>query len=117
MLLVVGPSFYQCVLAALEPSTALLTLHESLLRAFDLPVPSPPTYFPHLSLVYADLTPEVKDRIIAAMRDGGEVVDTMTHSGASVDIVGEGSFAPVEILLVRTGGPPKEWEVLGRVEL
>lgn len=116
---VTGDRFYQCVLAALFPAPSLLALHESLLAAFSLPIPSPPTYFPHLSLVYADLTPEQKAQIIADLILAGDVVDLegAGEARAGVEIVGEDGFIATEVLLVRTGGRPAEWEVLARVPL
>ena len=94
-------------------SPSLLTLHESLLASFDLPVPSPATYFPHMSLVYADLTADTKASMIEGMKQRGEVVER----DGRTEVVGEVGFVPVEILLVRTGGPSDEWEVLARVAL
>jgi hypothetical protein len=114
LLILPGSEFYQCVLAALDPSPSLFTLHESLLRSFDLAVPSPPTYFPHLSLIYANLTPEQKAQIIADLKQDGDVID-LPEGGC--EIVGEKGFTPSEVLLVRTGGPPPEWEILARVPL
>lgn len=110
-----GSKYFQCVLAKLEDDPALFKLHESLLSAFGLPVLSPPTYYPHLSLVYGDYTPDEKARIIKDMKKAGEVVDAED----GVKVVGEKGFTPTEVLLVRTaaGSKPEEWEVLARVPL
>ncbi|KAM0751605.1 hypothetical protein T439DRAFT_355513 [Meredithblackwellia eburnea MCA 4105] len=111
-----GNKFYQCVLAALIPSQDLLSLHEALLASFDLPVPSPPTYFPHLSLIYDDkLSFDDKEKLIQELKDSGEVQDFPDLGRCS--IVGEQAFQPTEILLVKTQGPPPEWEVLHRIPL
>jgi hypothetical protein len=63
--------------------------------------------------VYANLASEEKRVIIEGMKERGEVVDVV----GGTEVVGEKGFEPIEILLVRTGGPPKEWEVLARVPL
>ncbi|KAL8291848.1 hypothetical protein RQP46_002106 [Phenoliferia psychrophenolica] len=119
-----GSQFYQCILAALVPSTPLLALHEALLAAFSLPIPSPPTYFPHLSLIYDDkLSHDDKAKVIADLEARGDVVkldattDQQTTAAAGVRIKGERGFSPSEVVLVKTQGPPAEWEVLARVPL
>lgn len=111
---ITGELYYQCVLIALTETPALFSLHESLLTSFSKPIPSPPTYFPHLSLIYADLTLERKDEIIEEMKTLGEVKQEEVEK---VEVVGIKGFKPVEILLVRTKGPPETWEVLGKVAL
>lgn len=115
-----GSQFYQCILAALVPSPALVGLHEALLAAFSLPIPHPPTYFPHLSLIYdSNLTHEDKEKVIANLKARGDVVelDPTTDGQTGVRIVGEAGFSPLEVLLVQTQGPPPDWEVLARVPL
>lgn len=111
----VGDRFYQCVLAALFLSRPLLDLHESLLRSLSLPVPSPPTYFPHVSLVYGNLPASIKSSIISALEAEGEVKPA--QEGEGVEIGGETAFRPEEVVLVRTSGPTSEWEVLARLPL
>lgn len=111
---ITGALYYQCVLVALEPVLPLFALHESLLRAFSQTPPSPSTYFPHLSLVYGNLTPEKKDEIIKDLKSKGIVRD-LAEGG--VEVVGQEGFVASEILLVRTGGVPETWEILGRVGL
>ena len=119
------------MLAALVPSTSLVALHEALLVAFELPVPSPRTYFPHLSLVYGNrapvccsskglqltnrtVTPERKAQIIADVEASGDVKPLEPEG---VEVVGERGFTPTEVLLVRTSGLPHEWEVLARIPM
>lgn len=115
--LLAGNQFYQCILAALVPSPALFALHQALLASFSLPVPSPPTYFPHLSLIYDELlSPEDKDAVIADLKAKGDIVD-LVSGGGGVRIAGETGFRPVEVLLVQTQGPPPDWKVLARVPL
>lgn len=81
---------------------SLLTLHNALLEAFDLPVPAEPTYFPHLSLVYGDLSSEEKDRIIADLKLAGDVEDLKGSEGETrCKLVGETGYVPTEVLLVR----------------
>lgn len=64
-------------------------------------------YFPHLSLMYGEDTEtrKVAEIIEELQRDGGEEV----RSG--------GGFTAVEVLVVSCVGPPKDWKVLGRVQL
>ncbi|KAI5478799.1 hypothetical protein MNV49_004625 [Pseudohyphozyma bogoriensis] len=110
-----GDKFYQCVLAALSPNPSLFSLHQHLLSAFDVPIPSPPTYFPHLSLIYGEFSPAQKSQIIDDLWENGEVVNTEDKNG--VEIVGARGFEPTEILLVRTAGPPPTWEIIERIPL
>ncbi|SCV72782.1 BQ2448_4319 [Microbotryum intermedium] len=108
-----GELFYQCVLAALVPDPHLIALHEALLSSFAVPVPSPPTYFPHLSLVYGDLSHHEKDEIIKGMKERREV----EQGDGECHVVGEKGFRADEVLLVRTRGSTGEWEVLAKVQL
>jgi 2'-5' RNA ligase len=108
-----GNAYYQCVLAAVHPSPALLALHHSIVSSFSLPSPPQTPYFPHLSLVYGDLSSIQKDSIIAALEADG----TVTRQGEGVAIGGEDGFEPSEILLVRTKGKCETWEVVERIPL
>lgn len=82
-----------------------------MLRALgvDNPDEAASRYFPHMSLVYGDLSVGRKEEIIAELERRHEV------DGAS--IVGEDGYRPTEILLVKTDGPPSDWRLLGAVDL
>lgn len=43
--------------------------------------------------------------------------DVVQDGQGNCSVVGEEGFTPSEVLLVRTGGPPKEWEILARIPL
>ncbi|GAA5856414.1 hypothetical protein JCM8547_008734 [Rhodosporidiobolus lusitaniae] len=109
-----GNRYYQCVLTALFEDEPLLSLHHSIVRQFDLTSPPNP-YFPHLSLVYADLTLEVKASIIKGLEEDKTVVYEEGEEGA--EVAGEKGFRPEEILLLKTAGPCETWEVLARIPL
>ncbi|GAA6041673.1 hypothetical protein JCM8097_003077 [Rhodosporidiobolus ruineniae] len=113
-----GPAYYQCVLAALHPDPPLLALHEAVVRQFHVSSPPPP-YFPHLSLVYGDLSTQLKATIIDELKADNEVVEVPGQDGeeGGVEIVGEGGFEPSVVLLVRTAGTCATWEVLARIPL
>ncbi|GAA6005479.1 hypothetical protein JCM10207_002995 [Rhodosporidiobolus poonsookiae] len=109
-----GDRYYQCVLAALHPDAALTSLHASIVAEFSLSSPPPP-YFPHLSLIYGDLSAELKNRIVAELSADGTV--KAISGGESVAIGGEKEFEPKEILLVKTSGACETWEVLAKIPL
>ncbi|SCZ91939.1 BZ3500_MvSof-1268-A1-R1_Chr5-3g08233 [Microbotryum saponariae] len=104
----------QCVLAALVPDAHLVALHETLLSSFSVPIPSPPTYFPHLSLVYGDLSPQTKEGIIQGMKERKQV---QQKANGECRVAGEKGFKAEEVLLVRTSGSTDQWEILARVPL
>ncbi|GAA5830573.1 hypothetical protein JCM11251_002517 [Rhodosporidiobolus azoricus] len=109
-----GDQYYQCVLATLFPEQALLSLHEAVVRQFSLPSPPPP-YFPHVSLVYGDLSIGLKASIIEDLKAQGEVTELEGEEG--VKIAGKKDFVPTEVLLVKTSGPCSTWEVLASIPL
>ncbi|KDE05885.1 hypothetical protein MVLG_03828 [Microbotryum lychnidis-dioicae p1A1 Lamole] len=109
-----GDLFYQCVLATLVPDAHLIALHETLLSSFSVPIPSPSTYFPHLSLVYGDLSPQIKEDIIQGMKERKQV---QQEANGECRVAGEKGFKAGEVLLVRTSGSTDQWEILARVPL
>ncbi|GAA5905390.1 hypothetical protein JCM6882_003146 [Rhodosporidiobolus microsporus] len=109
-----GPLYYQCVLAALFPDKPLVSLHEAVVRQFPLASPPPP-YFPHVSLVYGDLSTSLKASIIDDLNAAGEVKELEGEEG--VEVVGEKDFKPGEVLLMKTAGPCATWELLARVPI
>ncbi|KAK4051302.1 hypothetical protein OIO90_004783 [Microbotryomycetes sp. JL221] len=115
-----GDMFYQCVLAALVRDVDLVDLHLTLRRAYGThDKPDAPSYFPHMSLVYGDLTREKKDDIIREMKDEGdfEELEDLTEEGGRVKIKDLTGYKVDEILVVKTSGPTTEWDVLARVPL
>ncbi|KAG0144724.1 hypothetical protein CROQUDRAFT_659678 [Cronartium quercuum f. sp. fusiforme G11] len=107
-----GAHFYQCVLAAIVKSPDLLALNSTLKR--NLLEPSKledlPTYFPHLSLVYGDLSDDQKQAIIDRLQSSGQLIPPAT-------LLGLDKFEPTEILLVRTSGQSNGWKILGKVQI
>lgn len=100
-----GELFYQCVLAAVEPSELLVRLNNELRESLnsDRTSPAGPSdYFPHLSIVYGDLTQQQKQVL----------VERATR--ALSDMHG---FMPKEILVVKTSGPSNEWATLAKINL
>lgn len=62
----------QCVFAQIKMSPQLLTLYNELETNLEYSDKSP--YFPHMSLVYGDLTPEVKSNIAKELRVGNKLL-------------------------------------------
>jgi hypothetical protein len=88
----------QCVFISVDPSIALFDTHRTARDALSLP---PMPYFPHLSLVYSDMS--FKRRLALA---------------ASIDrqaLPDRARFPTVE--LVDTTGPVSEWESISTVQL
>ncbi|KAM0787926.1 hypothetical protein ACM66B_006132 [Microbotryomycetes sp. NB124-2] len=115
-----GDMFYQCVLAALVRDSDLVDLHQTLRKHYETHQKADaPVYFPHLSLVYGDLTRQKKDDIMAELKSQGDVVDLNepTEDGSMVKIVGHTGYECHEILIVKTSGPTSEWDVLAKVSL
>ncbi|PLW18398.1 hypothetical protein PCANC_08828 [Puccinia coronata f. sp. avenae] len=100
-----GELFYQCVLAAVVPSEQLVRLN-SLLReglvSDETARAGMSAYFPHLSIVYGDLSPEQKEALV--QRATRELADM--HG-----------FTPTEILVVKTSGPSSDWRKLAKIYL
>lgn len=100
-----GEQFYQCVLIAVVPSESLLRLN-NLLRESLVPNSSERAvlsdYFPHLSIVYGDLSSEQKDQLVERVK---VALDDM-HG-----------FEPMEITVVQTSGPSSDWVQLAKISL
>ncbi|OAV90413.1 hypothetical protein PTTG_07592 [Puccinia triticina 1-1 BBBD Race 1] len=100
-----GEMFYQCVLAAVVPSEMLKRLNNELRESL---VTDPAAragfsrYFPHLSIVYGDLSQQQKDGLV------------VRATSALSDMPG---FIPTEILVVKTSGPSSEWAKLAKISL
>ena len=95
-----GSHYYQCVLAPVSPNDSLSRLRSSCEAAFDVHPPGP--YFPHLSLLYGDISEERR-------RELAHVANT-AHKLPTALLLGE-------ILVVNCEGTAAEWKVVGRVSL
>lgn len=102
-----GQKYYQSVLTPITPSPPLTRLRETSAEALEIDVSSLPEYFPHLSLLYGDLTTERRDEL--AREAQGELDKAGLRAGSSV-MIGE-------IWLVDCAGVVGDWKVLGKVEL
>lgn len=107
-----GAHFYQCVLASLVKSPELMSLNATLKRNLldSSKLDQLPPYFPHLSLVYGDLTDDQKQAIIERLISSEQLVPP-------ANLLGLDGFEPTEILLVRTSGSSSDWKILGNVQL
>lgn len=110
--------FFQCVYVRLlkQESEGLLDLHCALRKSFGSDDLTGTAYFPHMSLVYGNLEPEVKEGIIAGMKDKQEMTLTGAES-AQEAVLGETQFETSEILVVTTAGRSDEWKVAARIPL
>ena len=96
---------WQCVLAAVVPSDLLVRLNSELRESLVSDATARAgmsTYFPHLSIVYGDLSPQQKEAL----------VDRVTR-----DLSDMHGFTPNEILVVKTSGPSSEWVKLAKISL
>ncbi|WVQ94561.1 hypothetical protein IAU59_001641 [Kwoniella sp. CBS 9459] len=94
-----GSKYYQSVLAPVKPESKLLALRRECETAFGLK--DLPDYFPHLSLLYGELSKERRDEIAKVGNEQGEL------DKVEVDMVA----------IVRCVGTPEDWEVVGTEKL
>ncbi|OCF43404.1 hypothetical protein I317_02703 [Kwoniella heveanensis CBS 569] len=94
-----GSKYYQSVLAPVKPESKLLTLRKECEKAFRLK--DLPEYFPHLSLLYGELSGRRRDEIADVANRQGEL------DKVEVDVVA----------IVRCVGTPEDWEVVGTEKL
>lgn len=94
-----GTFYYQCVLAPVQPTTRLLELRAAVEKACD---DHPPKYFPHLSLVYGDLTDERKKEVCSDAAKLHTFPQTVTFK---------------EAVVVDVNGTAPGWKVVARVSL
>ncbi|KAL5635629.1 hypothetical protein ACGC1H_004436 [Rhizoctonia solani] len=109
-----GQSYFQSVLIAIEPSSALLNTHDSVRQILDHPLPPNGSYFPHLSLFYGG-DQELKQSLVQRLFDQGTAVSDKGEAGDAVARIAE--IHVEEIWLVRSEGPPEAWEVLEKWKL
>lgn len=118
-----GQHYFQCVLAVVKKQPSLLSLNSSLAKEFN----SMADYFPHLSLVYGDLTPDERMDVIEGLIKDGSLVDLdgkVGEEGREEErgqggclVNGVGGFVAVEVLVVRTKGDSDDWRIVKRVPL
>lgn len=89
--------YFRCLFVRAEPTPALDRAYQTACRALGQ---TPGEFMPHLSLVYGELTPETKERIIA---DIGNRFDT--------------TFTVERLALYDTAGPPPDWRCIADFRL
>ncbi|CUA74955.1 hypothetical protein RSOLAG22IIIB_01590 [Rhizoctonia solani] len=109
-----GKSYFQSVLIAIEPNSALVNAHDSVRQALGCPLPPGGSYFPHLSLFYGD-DQELKESLVRRLYEQGTAVPREGEAGDTV--AGMSQIHVEEVWLVRSEGPPEAWEVLEKWKL
>ncbi|KAF8463806.1 2',3'-cyclic-nucleotide 3'-phosphodiesterase [Gautieria morchelliformis] len=103
-----GPTFYQSVFIAIQPSPQLSQLHQHVHESLRLQPKTPE--FPHLSIYYGD---EGKDEILQKLQEDGII-----HKVDGAIKVGDiREFLAMEVWVVYCVGKPEEWSVIGKVAL
>lgn len=101
---ITGDHFWQCVMLGIDPEDSLLSLRRQITNeAFP---PGPASYFPHMSLVYADFGEDVKK---------GCADETKQRWGN--EVTGEMEFDRIEVWLCTTEKTTKGWRKVGEVTL
>ena len=95
-----GSKYYQSVLAPVIATPQLTALRRHIEEAF--PTPVLPPYFPHLSLLYGDLSPEKRDAIAAGINNSQALLSHLSLTS---------------IVVVDCRGSPPEWTVVATVDL
>lgn len=95
-----GTKYYQSVLSPLVVTPTLTALRLHIEAAF--PTPPLPPYFPHLSLLYGDLSTEKRDAIAAGINESQSLPSHLSLTSISV---------------VDCRGSPPEWTTVEIVEL
>lgn len=91
--------FYRCLYLKAEPTEGLLRANVEA-RLVMAEICGPSEFYPHLSLLYGDFFPMVKEAI-------------MQDIGRRMDI----TFTATAIKLVRICGGPKDWKPVGEIRL
>ena len=131
---VVSDAFFRSVLAVIEPSPEILSLHTKINENLKTRGSQSPM-FPHMSIYYIDDgEPEERARVLQELMDSGTVVDTKDgvwiHTSRGPIGVPTGSetrplprddglqgFDGLEIWVALCDGPVETWTVLEKVEL
>lgn len=107
-----GRSYFQSVLAPVQPTAELLSLYDQTVAAFSPASPSSPDekkkdgYFPHLSLFYGDCSLAKRDEI-AAIANGE---DPCLGSGQATVTINE-------LGIVKCAGEVEEWQLVESIVL
>jgi 2'-5' RNA ligase len=90
-------TYFQCVFARVKTTAVLLDVHEALKNALGYQQQN--VYMPHVSLVYGDLKPSVKEKIAHDIQ--------LKNTG----------FSASQVTITRNGGSPdpKDWEVFAQI--
>ena len=97
-----GTFYFQSVLAPVDPIPQLVDLNAACQKEFG---PSSKPYFPHLSLLYGDISAERRNELSALVNGGLEVGKVPK------------SLEIKEAVFVRCEGPADGWEVVASVPL
>ncbi|KAI8851166.1 2',3'-cyclic-nucleotide 3'-phosphodiesterase [Chytridium lagenaria] len=100
--IVIKDQFFQCIMAKVEETNEIMELNARVADVFPRPQA---VYWPHLSLVYGDLTNETKASVQAEIRES----ETCHIIGAEVEI------CTIEVWC--TEGPVKSWYKMGEIRL
>jgi Cyclic phosphodiesterase-like protein len=103
-----GPTFYQSVFIAIQPSQQLSQLHQHVHESLQSQPRTPE--FPHLSLYYGD---EGKDEVLQKLQEDGVI----HNLDGPVIVGGIREFLAMEVWVVDCVGKPEEWSIIGKVAL
>ena len=95
-----GTFYYQSVLAPVEANETLTALRSACEDAFEWKGDKP--YFPHLSLLYGDISTERREELAKTVQDGQSLPGMVTIE---------------EILVVDCTGTTKDWKTVASVPL
>lgn len=95
-----GTFYYQSVLAPVVPNDTLSALRSACQESFEQQ--GSKVYFPHLSLLYGDLSKERRDQLAAGVNDGKALPKSLTIK---------------EILVVDCTGVTKDWKAVASIPL
>ncbi|KAF8610184.1 LigT-like protein [Ceratobasidium sp. AG-I] len=110
-----GQTYFQSVLIAIGLSPELQALHDSVRQSLDKPLPAGVSFFPHLSLFYGGSSQEFKESLVRKLFEDGTAVHV--DDGHGVTVAGLSKIHVNEVWLLRTEGPPEEWEVMEKWKL
>lgn len=131
---VASDAYFRSVLAVIEPSPEIISLHTGIHKTLKMGNPQSPM-FPHMSIYYIDdAEAEERIRVLQELKTNGTVIKTEggvqihTSGGPIGTPTGPGTrprpyddalhgFDGVEIWAVLCDGPVETWTVLEKVEL
>ena len=131
---VVSGAYFRSVLAVVEPSPEITSLHAEVVESLKIRNPRSPM-FPHMSIYYIDdLEAGERARVLQELKDNGTVIKTeegvqIHTSGGPIGISTGSETRPLpqddtlrginvtEIWVALCDGPVETWTVLEKVEL